>query len=189
LTSGLPACGGRSCLQAGTEPGPPMRAQMRTSNMPGAAQACTGTRHSGPRPALRSVLLLLHATWPQGAGALGLRVASGPPDQSKVHFCFKEGVGRAHQPAKCGVLMMAFGGSYGDIARRVAARTATLSVAKGWCPLDPELDHIPVTIFADLARDRFNHCNPAALAGARGRKALGRSGGTMRRPSSNRPTA
>mmetsp|Transcript_108503 Transcript_108503/g.317447 ORF Transcript_108503/g.317447 Transcript_108503/m.317447 type:complete len:338 (+) Transcript_108503:135-1148(+) len=52
--------------------------------------------------------------------------------------------------AQCGVVMMASGQGYAATAMRVANRTSRLSARKGWCPLDSELDHVPVTLFTDI---------------------------------------
>jgi len=46
--------------------------------------------------------------------------------------------------------MVAIGETYGLIGMKVAARTRSLPAAPGWCPLDPSLDHIPVTLFTDV---------------------------------------
>jgi len=51
--------------------------------------------------------------------------------------------------AQCGVVMMSFGENYTRIAMKAASRTRGLQADKGWCPLDPELDHVPVTLFTD----------------------------------------
>lgn len=53
------------------------------------------------------------------------------------------------QKAPCGIVMTSSGLNYSELALRVATRSRSLNTMKGWCPLDHELDHIPVTLFTD----------------------------------------
>jgi len=50
----------------------------------------------------------------------------------------------------CGVVMVAIGEGYGKVGMKVAAHTRSLPVSLGWCPLDPALGHIPVTLYTDV---------------------------------------
>lgn len=54
------------------------------------------------------------------------------------------------QTAECGVLMTSVGESANEVAAKVAPYIRKIPAQKGWCPLDPELDHIPVALFSDL---------------------------------------
>lgn len=50
----------------------------------------------------------------------------------------------------CGIVMMSWGQSYTQTAIGEAARVRALPAEKGWCPLDPQLDHVPVALFTDV---------------------------------------
>lgn len=56
----------------------------------------------------------------------------------------------AVQAAKCGVVMLAFGEWYiTHEAIPAATKIRSFEAASGWCPLDPALRYVPVTIFTD----------------------------------------
>jgi len=75
-----------------------------------------------------------------------------------VEFCLDDKTrGRKEH---CGIVMMSFGRGYSEVAMKAAARTRGLKAQRGWCPLDPALDYIPVTLFTDMPKATFSHCRP-----------------------------
>lgn len=67
-----------------------------------------------------------------------------------LHSAPRAQTARLEDGARCGVVMMALGQDYVALATAIANRTTQLSAVKGWCSLDPDLDHVPVTLFTDL---------------------------------------
>lgn len=61
--------------------------------------------------------------------------------------------------AACGVTLAAFGDLEGKYVKAALANVLRLQAMKpsaGWCPLDKELAHVPITLFTDLPADRLS---------------------------------
>jgi hypothetical protein len=77
-----------------------------------------------------------------------LRVTLAPEDKvGKIPIGLNNGV--VQKNAACGVVTMAFGKEYNKLGNKVTNLIRSLNVSKGWCPEDPELDHIPIAFFTD----------------------------------------
>mmetsp|Transcript_49099 Transcript_49099/g.110464 ORF Transcript_49099/g.110464 Transcript_49099/m.110464 type:complete len:442 (-) Transcript_49099:83-1408(-) len=92
------------------------------------------------RPSAASILIALTAFW------------NAWPGTAILHRAVQDDTDMQVLPnAKCGVVMVAMGEVYSKIAMQVAMRTRMLKALPGWCPSDPGLTHIPVTLFSDMS--------------------------------------
>jgi len=102
-------------------------------------------------------------TWQEGAGQRWRELDAPSLLQSSTWRSYSEACDgtealEVRRFAACGVVMMAWGQSYSKLAATVASRTRRLPAHKGWCPLDPELDHIPVALFTDTPKQQLIPC-------------------------------